>query len=149
MIGTRHFSASSAKCETASHRGRLSDTLSASTVREDVRVTVWGFLAVVVVSLVGAFALLRRRPQANLDEARRQAMAQARDDAAAASVERQRTAAEIARQGEAKAQAERIASQAQAQASVLAGDTSAQATAVSDLIGAAPPKPVAGPRGPE
>lgn len=104
--------------------------------------TVWGFFAVVVSCLVGAWLYLRRRVEVvSVDESRRVAMEQARVDAADAFVQRQRTSAHIAAEGEAKAQAEKVATAGAADtAAHLSGDLQAQADAVASIVGASPPR---------
>jgi hypothetical protein len=104
-------------------------------------VTVWGFFAVVVAAIVGAWAYLRRRVEVvSVDGAQREAMDRARSDAADASIQRQRAAAMIAAEGEAKAQASAVVARSTAaeDAVRLAGDLRSQADAVADMIGAAP-----------
>lgn len=116
--------------------------------------TVWGFLAVLVACIVVAVLYLRPRNVVSDEEARRRAMDKAREDAADASEQRQRTAAQIAAEGEAKSQAERAVSTSGAaeDAVRLAGDLRSQADAVASLIGAPPsqsntPAPQEPPRG--
>lgn len=116
--------------------------------------TVWGFLAVLVVSVAVAVLYLRSRNVVNVDAERRKALETARTDAADASVQRQRTAAQIAAEGETKAQAERAATNSAAaeDAVRLAGDLRTQADAVASLVGAPPsqrntPVPQEPPRG--
>jgi len=120
----------------------------------EVAVTVWGFLAVLVACIVVAVLYLRPRNVVSDEEARRRAMDKAREDAADASEQRQRTAAQIAAEGEAKSQAERAVSTSGAaeDAVRLAGDLRSQADAVASLIGAPPsqsntPAPQEPPRG--
>ena len=102
--------------------------------------TVWGFLAVLAACIVVAVLYLRPRSVVSADEARRRAMDKAREDAANASAQRQRTAAQIAAEGEAKSQAERVVTTSGAadDAVRLAGDLRTQADAVASLIGAPP-----------
>lgn len=107
----------------------------------EAAVNVWGFFAVIVACAVGAWLYLRKRVEVvSVDESRRVAMEQARVDAADAFVQRQRTAAQIAAEGEAKAQAERVVvtTGAVEGAGRLAVDLHAQADAVADMVGASP-----------
>ena len=102
--------------------------------------TVWGFLAVIVVCLAAAWAYLRKRVVVDVVDDQRAAMEKAREDAANASAQRSRTAGQIVAQGAPKAQAEQAAvkSGAAEEAVRLAGDLREQADAVAGLVGASP-----------
>lgn len=101
--------------------------------------TAWGFLVVIVACLAVAWAYLRKRVVVDVVEDQRAALERAREDAAAASAQRSRTAGQIAAQGEPKVQAAAVAAVAHETADRISGDAHAQASAVADLIGAPPP----------
>ena len=113
--------------------------------KREVAVTVWGFLAVLVVSVAVAALYLRSRSVADVDAERRKAQEKARADAADASIQRQRTAAQIAAEGEAKAQSANVTVAARETQERLDGDLTAQSASVAEIIGAG--KPATKPQG--